>query len=314
MPPILCPDSSAIYATTRKIVLQAHPKIASNLTPEQVSKSNTGILHASLSDAPTITFHYWIKTRSTILALSIDLQEAGYYIIYFNPFSTKATCIRLHPDQTITNMISARLTETSPSTIPSLSLMSTLPSPLTSPTNTLRLNSPANPTTALLALMHQMLQQNATTMTHFQEKYYSPSIPTTPIAPSYKIKCPPFPKWDGTPTTKPLFLAQFATYKLESYYSGMKYWKNTTPDNKHLNTATSADMLEYLPFSISSMFFNDTRFALYGISMILHLITRLNPSSRKTTPLPFHISLDLIWDYSRQVWTNFPASAASHNT
>ena len=48
-----------------------------------------------------------------------DWQEAGYNVLYFTPFSTEAAWTRLYPDQTVTNRISVRLTNTYPLNIPS---------------------------------------------------------------------------------------------------------------------------------------------------------------------------------------------------
>ena len=127
--------------------------------------------------------------------------------------------------------------------------------------------------------MHQTLLKNATLTTHLQTCPSPPLVQQTRIASSYKPQCPPFPKWDGTPPTTPLFLAQVATYKSEAFYSGVQDWTRTTLENKHISVAISANMLASLPWSVSSMFLNGIRFASDGITMLSYLLTHLNPSS-----------------------------------
>ena len=80
------------------------------------------------------------------------------------------------------------------------------------------------------------------------------------------------------PPTTPLFLAQVATYKARAFYAGVHNWAQTTPERKHLRAAISSNMLALLPQSVSSMFLNDAIFASYGITILYHLLTHLNPS------------------------------------
>ena len=121
------------------MALQAHPAIPRDLTPEQAFESDTGILHVSSSDDPTITLQSWITTSSILPTFTQDFQEAGYNILYFYQFSTEVAWTRLYSDQPATNTISVRLTATDPLPIPShSSLMSTLPTPETPPSH----NSP----------------------------------------------------------------------------------------------------------------------------------------------------------------------------
>ena len=47
-------------------------------------------------------------------------------------------------------------------------------------------------------------------------QYSPPLVQTTPIVSSYKIQRPCFSKWDGAPTTKPLFPAKLLTYNSKS--------------------------------------------------------------------------------------------------
>ena len=132
----------------------------------------------------------------------------GYVILYFAPFSTKAACTRLYPDQPVTNTISSKLTETAPLPIPFLyHSMSTSPTPATPPTHNSPSNAPGDPTTALTTLMHQTLQQNAMTMTQLQTRPSTPLVKPTPITPKYKPCRPPFPKCYGLSPTTPLLLA-----------------------------------------------------------------------------------------------------------
>ena len=76
----------------------------------------------------------------------------------------------------------------------------------------------------------------------------------------------------------PIFVAQVTTYKSEYFYSGVRYWMRKIQANKHLRVAISASMLSFLPWSVSSMFLNNTIFASDGIAMISYLLTHLNPS------------------------------------
>ena len=92
---------------------------------------------------------------------------------------------------------------------------------------------------------------------------------------------PPFPKWYGMPTTKPLFLTQVVTYKFEEYYAGVQDLNQTMSATKHMSVSISADMLPSLPHAVSSMFLNNARFASGGISVLSFLITHPNSSSRK---------------------------------
>ena len=121
MPLYLCPDSSTLDVTAKTMALQFHPMIMSDITPEQVFQSDSGILHALLLDVPKITLQYWITTMSIIMMFKQYRQEAGYKVLYFTPFLTKAVWTRLYPNQPVTNTISARLTETANSRITYLS-------------------------------------------------------------------------------------------------------------------------------------------------------------------------------------------------
>ena len=129
--------------------------------------------------------------------------------------------------------------------------------------------------------MHQSLQQNAAMMAQL---HYCPSpspAPQPSLLYQYKPQRPPFPKLGGAPPTTPLFLAQIATHKAESFYYGVHDWMCTTPASGQLGVAISSDMLALLPSSISLMFLNDTRFTSDGIAMIYSLLTHLSPSSRE---------------------------------
>ena len=113
---------------------------------------------------------------------------------------------------------------------------------------------------------------------------YRPSLPPAqkplPLY-QYKPQRPPFPKWDGTPPTTPLFISQIATYKSEAYYARLHYWRPTTPASRQLSVVISSDIIDSLLSSISSMFLNGARFASDGIAMLSLFLTRLNPSSRE---------------------------------
>ena len=189
---------------------------------------------------------------------------------------------RLYPKKPVSNTISVRLNETTPPTFLSLALsMSTSPTPATPPTQSYPSNQTVDPTTTLIALMHQSLQQNSVMMA----KIHSRTSPSSALQPSpsyhYKPQRPPFPKWYGTPPTTPLFLAKIAMFKAEYFYSGFHNWTCTAPVNRQLSIAISFDMLDSLPSLISSMFLNDAIFASDGIAMLALLLTHLNPSSRK---------------------------------
>ena len=109
----------------------------------------------------------------------------------------------------------------------------------------------------------------------------SPSALQPLMSCQYKPQIPPFPKWDVTSPTKPLFLAHITTYKSEAFYAGVRNWTCTTPASRQLSVAISSDILASLLSSISSILLNDTIFAPDGVAMISSFITHLNPYSRK---------------------------------
>ena len=264
------------------MALHAHPTIPSDLTPMQAFDSDTGILHATLSDAPTLTLQYWVTKRLILPEFMQDRQEASYDVLYFTPFSTEAAWTRLYPENPILNTISVRLNETTPPFFPSLaSSMSTSPTPATPPTYSYPSNKKVDPTTALIALMNQSLQQNAAIMAQIHSSPPLLSALQPLMSYLYKPQIPPFPKWDGTPPKTPIFLAQVTTYKAEAFYARVHDWTCTTPASRKLSVAIISHILASLPLSISSMLLNDARFTSDGITMLSLLITHLNPSSSK---------------------------------
>ena len=209
-----------------------------------------------------------------------DCHEAGYNILYFTPLSTKRAWARLYPDQPVTNTISSRLTATYPLPIPSRSSsVSTSPITETPPSQNSPSNAHFDPKTSLIVLMHQMLQKNATLITHLQNQPSPPSVQLTPIDPIYKPQSPPFQKRYGTPSTTPLLLAQLVTYKSEACYSIFHNCTCTTQANKHLRVTISYEIMASIPRKVSSMFLNHTIFDSEGIFMLSQLLTHLNSSS-----------------------------------
>ena len=159
--------------------------------------------------------------------------------------------------------------------------MSTSSASTTPPAHGSPPNNTMDPTLALIALMKQLLQQNATMIAQLNSRL-SPHPPQTQsLSYQFKTQRPPFTKWDGTLPTTPPFLAQIETYKAEAFYAGVHNWAQTTPTNRQLSVAISSDMLASLPSSISSMFLNDTIFVSDGIKMLSSLITHLKPSSNE---------------------------------
>ena len=196
------------------MALQACPAIPIDLTPKQVFESGTVILHFLSLDAPTITFQYWITTRSIIPMFVQNCQEAGYNVLYFTPFSTKAAWTRLYPNQPVTNTIFNRLAAADPLPLPCRSfLMSTSPTPETPPSHNSLSNAPVKPTTALIAMIQQTLQQNGTLIVHLQNQPSPTSVQQTPIAPTYKPQRLLFPKCYRTPPTTCLFFTNVPSYK-----------------------------------------------------------------------------------------------------
>ena len=114
-PQFLCSATSAAM-----MALRTHPMILSNLTPEQVFESDTGILHALLSGNLTLTIQYWITTRSILLTFTQDLQESVYDVLSFTLFSSEAAWKHLRLEQAISNTISVQLGNTNPPIFPSL--------------------------------------------------------------------------------------------------------------------------------------------------------------------------------------------------
>ena len=179
--------------------------IPRDLMPQQAFESDTGIPHTLSTGDPTLTVRYWITTQSILPTFSRDRLEAGYDVIYYTPFSSEVALARLHPDQAITNTISVQINETNPQTIPSqASLMSTSSAPTTPPTH----GSPSNTvdlTVALITLMQQSLQQNATMLAQL-DSCSSPHQPQTQsISYQFKPQPPPLSKMVRGATNDPPF-------------------------------------------------------------------------------------------------------------
>ena len=170
------------------MALRAYPTIPSDLKPKQALESDTGILHVSSPDAPSLTLQYWITTRSTLPTFTQDLQEAGYGILYLTPFLVKVAWARFYPDQPVLNTISVRHTETALPNFHSLdSLMSILPTPATPPSHNPLTNPTIDPTAALILLTQQTLHKNSTMMVHMHARPYPPlaiqPLPSQPYKP-----------------------------------------------------------------------------------------------------------------------------------
>ena len=165
MPPHIFLDSFAHDALSGTMALHAHPTTLIDLTQEQAFDSDTGILHTPSLDTHTTTLHYWITTRSILAKFTQDRWEAIYNIIYFNPFSSKMAWTHFNPENPISNTIYVRRTKTTHPNFPSLaSSMSTSPTPAAPPKHSSLSNPMIEPTTALIALIQQFLQQNAAMM------------------------------------------------------------------------------------------------------------------------------------------------------
>ena len=124
------------------------------------------------------------------------------------------------------------------------------PTPTTPSNHNYLSNKTVDPITALTALMHQSLQKNVARMAQLHS-FTSPQ-PAQQPSPSYQYKPQhsPFPKWDVTPSTTPLFIAQILTYKAEAFYTGVHDWTRITLASRKLSTAISSDTLASLPSSI----------------------------------------------------------------
>ena len=133
--------------------------------------------------------------------------------------------------------------------------------------------------------MQQSLQKNTTMIE--QLNYHLSPHPPQPQSLSYQFKTqhPPFQKWDGTPTTTPLFLAQIATHKSKAFYVGVKNWTQRTQTNRHISVSISSDIPDSLPSSIPLMFLNDARFTSDRIAILFSLLNHLNPSSNENVLL-----------------------------
>ena len=133
-------------------------------------------------------------------------------------------------------------------TFPSLSSsMSTSPAPTTPPTHNSPSNQIVDPTTALIALMHQSLHQNATMIAQLN---YCPSLqPAQQPSPSYQFKPQRPPLQNGTVYHQrpPLFLSKIVTYKAKAFYSRVHNWTCTTPTSQKLSVAVSSNILALLP-------------------------------------------------------------------
>ena len=200
------------------MALRAHRTIPRNLTSEKVFDSHTGILHALLSDALTLTLQYWITTRSILPTFKQDSQDSVYNVLYFNFFSTELVWTRLFSDQPVSNTISVQGNKTDPPTFPSLARsMSTSPTPATPPRHNSLSKPNVDPTTTLIPLMQQTLHQNSIIMAHTNTQLSLMLSPQPPPSQPYKPQPPPFTKWDRTPTTTTLLITQVVMYKAEAF-------------------------------------------------------------------------------------------------
>ena len=187
------------------MALHAHPTILIDLMPEQVLESDTGILHASSSGDLTLTVHYWITTRSILPIFARNRLEAGYDVISYTPFSSEPAWTRLHPDQAITNTISVQINKTNPQTITSqASSMSTSSAP-TTPTAHGSSSNTVDLTVALIALMQQFLQQNATMLAQLNSCSSLHQPQTQLLSYQFKSQRPPLSKMGWETTNKPPF-------------------------------------------------------------------------------------------------------------
>ena len=119
-------------------------------------------------------------------------------MFYFTLLSSEVAWLHLHLGIPITNTIPPRLLETAPSTIPSLSLMSTSPTPSTQVDNSPS-NMPVDPMEDLIALMTQQLYKKNVMMAQLQRQQSSPQVATTQMNMSCKIQCPPLSNVMGRP-------------------------------------------------------------------------------------------------------------------
>ena len=189
------------------MAMRAHPTIPSDLMPKQVFESDTGILHASSSGDLNLTVRYWITPRSILPKFTWESLEAGYDVISFTPLSSEVAWPHLPPYQAISNTISVRINKTNPQTIPSqASLMSTYLAPTTPPAHGSLSNQTVEPTLALIALMQQSIQENATIIAQLNSRLSPHQPQLQSLLYQLKTQCPPFTKWDGTLPTTPLFL------------------------------------------------------------------------------------------------------------
>ena len=93
--------------------------------------------------------------------------------------------------------------------------------------------SPPNivePTVQLIALMQQLLQQNATMLAQIDSRLSPNQHQTQSLAYQFKPQHHPFPKWDRTLPTTPIFLAQIEMYKAEAFYASIQDLKKNTDD------------------------------------------------------------------------------------
>ena len=241
--------------------LQYQPTFPRDLPSIQGAASNTSILHIYSLDAPFIKLHYWITTSVVLPTFHQYFLDNDYDLFYFTPISSKAACLSLDPSQAITNTISLQHTD---SDAPNIDLYSSMPIMSSPPPHPITpTTAPVDHTTALIRLMTQHMHQNVTLMAkiHCQA---SLTVPKTPYSQTYKIQCPPFPKWYGVPTTKPLLLAQVDNYNAKAYYACISNWSCMTSITSQLSVAISADIISSLPRDLSSMFIKNSRFSSDG--------------------------------------------------
>ena len=183
-PLLLKLNFSALNTTANTVALQFHPTILRDLTPNQAFEPDTGILHASLSDAPTITFQYWINkfNSSYVHARSTGGKLQSYLFYSFFDQSGVDTPLSwsTHPQH---DLRQTHRYGYSTYHLPFFFNVNrqNLQYP---PSDNHPSKAPVDSKSVIILLMHQSLQKNATLMAHLQTRPYHSLLQQTPIYPS----------------------------------------------------------------------------------------------------------------------------------
>ena len=87
----------------------------------------------------------------------------------------------------------------------------------------------------------------------------------------------PFPSWDGSPNSLPVFLANLENYKADPFFSSVISWTYTDPADVVVSRRICTDMYARLPPMHLQPFFNNPSFTNDGIKMLDAFLRTISP-------------------------------------